>query len=325
MNYTEKTKPGMGDPYWYESSVGLLYIVKMLNPDNHIKYVELQANVQLVLDDVVVTYDDGHTRFIQVKHTRANATLTFGNLVSRDQSNDELSEKRVSLLGELAESWEDAKDDYPNSEVYLFSNRTVGKQPSTAGPNRSIKRPALDSFWKELQEKALCSDEFTDISFPGYEEAWEEWCQQLQSIKNDDDRLRFLKNLHIITDQDDLKELGDTILKTLCASFSCSEQIAELLFGKLDHALRTWATSLRKSPRVDIEEVYKVLSISEDSYSYNQDLIPSDPFFSSRQNLVDQLENELVHGKCKVVFLSGVPGTGKTNIISKPELFTALL
>lgn len=317
MNYTEKTKPGMGDPYWYESSVGLLYIVKMLNPDNHIKYVELQANVQLGLDDVVVTYDDGHTRFIQVKHTRANATLTFGNLVSRDQSNDELSEKRVSLLGELAESWEDAKDDYPNSEVYLFSNRTVGKQPSTAGPNRSIKRPALDSFWKELQEKALCSDEFTDISFPGYEEAWEEWCQQLQSIKNDDDRLRFLKNLHIITDQDDLKELGDTILKTLCASFSCSEQIAELLFGKLDHALRTWATSLRKSPRVDIEEVYKVLSISEDSYSYNQDLIPSDPFFSSRQNLVDQLENELVHGKCKVVFLSGVPGTGKTNIISK--------
>lgn len=57
MNYTEKTKPGMGDPYWYESSVGLLYIVKMLNPDNHIKYVELQANVQLGLDDVVVTYD----------------------------------------------------------------------------------------------------------------------------------------------------------------------------------------------------------------------------------------------------------------------------
>ena len=25
MNYSEKTKPGMGDPYWYEWSVGQQY------------------------------------------------------------------------------------------------------------------------------------------------------------------------------------------------------------------------------------------------------------------------------------------------------------
>lgn len=47
MNYTEKTKPGMGDPYWYEWSVGEQQIINMLNEDNNIEYVELQANVGL--------------------------------------------------------------------------------------------------------------------------------------------------------------------------------------------------------------------------------------------------------------------------------------
>lgn len=54
-----KTKPGMGDPYWYEWSVGQQYFIDMLNPDNNIKCVELQANVKLGLDDVVVTYEGG--------------------------------------------------------------------------------------------------------------------------------------------------------------------------------------------------------------------------------------------------------------------------
>ena len=62
MGYSAKTKPGMADPYWYEWSVGQKYIVEMLNPDSHIQYVELQADVQLGLDDVVITYDNGKTK-----------------------------------------------------------------------------------------------------------------------------------------------------------------------------------------------------------------------------------------------------------------------
>lgn len=87
MKYTADTKPGMGDPYWYEWSVGQKYIIDMLNPDNEIKHVELQADVALGLDDVVITYMDGHKKFVQVKHTRANDTLTFGDLVPIDTSN----------------------------------------------------------------------------------------------------------------------------------------------------------------------------------------------------------------------------------------------
>ena len=61
MKYNSGTKPGMGDPYWYEWSVGLKYVIQMLNPDSGIEYVELQADVALGLDDVVVSYVDGMT------------------------------------------------------------------------------------------------------------------------------------------------------------------------------------------------------------------------------------------------------------------------
>ena len=75
------------------------YIIEMLNPDNEIKYVELQADVSLGLDDVVVTYENGKKIFIQVKHTRIDDTLTFGDLVTKNDSNSR------SLLQELAIGW----------------------------------------------------------------------------------------------------------------------------------------------------------------------------------------------------------------------------
>lgn len=50
---------GIGDSYWYEWTIGLIYIVKMLNPDNHIERVILQAPDIQGLDDEVVYYADG--------------------------------------------------------------------------------------------------------------------------------------------------------------------------------------------------------------------------------------------------------------------------
>lgn len=72
---------GTGDPYWYEWSVGLLYAVKMLNPDNQIKNVILQSDESQSLDDVVVTYENGTKEYIQVKHTRINDKLSFSNMI----------------------------------------------------------------------------------------------------------------------------------------------------------------------------------------------------------------------------------------------------
>ena len=57
MHYTANTKPGMGDPYWYEWSVGLQYIIDMLSLDSGIAYVELQADV--LFQGLVAHLDDG--------------------------------------------------------------------------------------------------------------------------------------------------------------------------------------------------------------------------------------------------------------------------
>ena len=315
MKYTADTKPGMADPYWYEWSVGQSYLVDMLNPDSHIKYVELQANVQLGLDDVVITYDDEKTRFIQVKHTRVDDTLTFGDLVSAQKLENDPS-SRCSLLGELARSWNIEKDKYEDSEVYIYTNRKAGVTASASGKGRKIKRPPLKYFWSELQEKTEQANSFSDLDFSQNVEAWKEWCEQLACIENDEDKLLFLKKLHIETDKESLEALADSIKHKLQAFFNISEEASDFLLGKLDHALREWTTSRRSNAKISKENVYSALSVAEETISYNHDLIPVSPFFSSRQELVSRLETDLLNSEAKILFLSGVPGTGKTNVIS---------
>jgi hypothetical protein len=315
MKYTADTKPGMADPNWYEWSVGQSYLVDMLNPDNHIKYVELQADVQLGLDDIVITYDDERTRFIQVKHTRVDDTLTFGDLVSVKKSENDTT-LYCSLLGELARSWNLEKDKYTDSEVYIYTNRKVGIKASAAGKGRKIKRPPLKDFWSELQEKTKQADSFSDLDFPQNEEAWKEWCEQLAYIEKDDDKLLFLKKLHIETDKESLEALVDSIKHKLQVLFTVSVEASDFLLGKLDHALREWTTSRRRNAKISKENVYSALSVAEETISYNHDLIPVSPFFTSRQELVSRLEEDLFNSEAKIFFLSGVPGTGKTNIIS---------
>lgn len=134
--YTEKTKPGMGDPYWYEWSVGEQQIINMLNKDNNIEFVELQANVGLGLDDVVVTYNDGSVLCIQVKHTRADNTLTFADLVYSDKNSGK------SLLAELADSWQKEHDKYTKVIPQIFTNRKKGQTSSRTKGNTKFVRPS---------------------------------------------------------------------------------------------------------------------------------------------------------------------------------------
>ena len=311
MQYTANTKPGMGDPYWYEWSVGLQYIIDMLNSDSGINYIELQADVPLGLDDVVVTYEDGEKLFVQVKHTRAYDTLTFGDLVSRS------NESGQSLLRELASGWNKEKDKYTRSSVLLYTNRLAGNCIGHVRSGTTFQRPALISFWPELKEKIEKVDSIKDIQFPDYEEAWTEWASQLDCIDDDSDKLRFLRCLSIETDKADLSELEKTLIHKLRTVFQTNEIIAEKLLEKLDHALRLWSTSNRSSSKIDKEEVYRNLSVTQETLSYNQDLIPNEPFFPSREKLVKSLEDKLRFDHHKIVFLSGIPGCGKTNIISK--------
>jgi len=311
MTYSAKTKPGMGDPYWYEWSVGEQQIIKMLNEDNNIKFVELQANVGLGLDDVVVTYNDGKVLCIQVKHTRVEDTLTFADLVYSSK------ETSKPLLAELADSWQEESSKYTEVIPQIFTNRRKGQvSSSTKGENKYV-RPALDVFWTKLAENIKFATRFEDIIFEEYPEAWNEWKIQLNGIQSDDDKLKFLRLLQLETEQKDLQEIQNEVLNDLSTSFGITIADADKLLGKLDHALRKWTTSGRNTSRIYVEDVYEALSIDDYMSLYNHDLIPAEPFFESRKDFVSEIEAELLTGTEKVLFLSGMPGTGKTNIVSK--------
>lgn len=311
MNYTEKTKPGMGDPYWYEWSVGEQQIINMLNEDNNIEFVELQANVGLGLDDVVVTYSDGRVLCIQVKHTRADDTLTFADLV--------YSEKKTSksLLAELADSWQEESSKYTEVIPQIFTNRRKGKVSSSTKGDDKFVRPALDEFWTKLNEKIKSAKKFEDIVFEDHPKAWNEWKTQLSGIQSDDDKLKFLRLLQLETEQKDLQEIENEVLNHLSTGFGITLDDADKLLGKLDHALRKWTTSVRNTSRIYVEDVYEALSIDDYISPYNHELVPAEPFFDSRKDFVEEIETELLYGNEKVFFLSGIPGTGKTNIVSK--------
>ena len=311
MNYTEKTKPGMGDPYWYEWSVGEQQIINMLNEENNIEYVELQANIGLGLDDVVVTYSDGKVLCIQVKHTRVDDTLTFADLVYSAKKTSK------SLLAELADSWQEESRRYTEVIPQVFTNRRKGQVSSTTKGEDTFVRPALDVFWKTLNEKIESAKNFEDIVFEEYPKSWNEWKTQLSGIQSNNDKLKFLRLLQLETEQKDLQEIENEVLSHLSTAFRITLDDADKLLGKLDHALRKWTTSVRNTSRIYVEDVYEALSIDDYISPYNHELIPAEPFFNSRKDFVEEIEKELLFGNEKVLFLSGIPGTGKTNIVSK--------
>ena len=79
--YQRATSAGIGDPYWYEWSIGLEYIVDLLDPDSDVESVTLQDSGNQGLDDVVGRFTSVASRFLQVKTTRTEATFHFGDIV----------------------------------------------------------------------------------------------------------------------------------------------------------------------------------------------------------------------------------------------------
>lgn len=304
---------GIGDPYWYEWTIGQDYVVSMLNPDNHIESVTLQATQAQGLDDVVVTYTNGNAEYIQVKHTRKEDTLTFGNI--------------LSLLPSMSKAWANQKSKWNKCTPILLSNRKIGTTSTTINikkdksdnlKNESYERPALNEFLKHFQIEVEGAKKLSDIKMPkDWGCAWKEWCKGLEVLSNDREKLEFLKLLTIKGNHPGLKELTTQVTKKIAATFGVSTEKATSLFSQLDHALREWGTTNRgKKELINREDVYEVLSMSSKNLIGEHMLRPPEPFFLSRKLLLEDLSTDLRTGTNPVIFLSGLPGQGKTSVVS---------
>ena len=129
--------------------------------------------------------------------------------------------------------------------------------------------------------------------------------------------MEFLRLLEIETSQPDLESIERQLIEKTAVVFGVNENIAKELFIKLDQKMRYWTSSLINKEKINPEDVWDALAENTVRPSYNHDLCPCNPFFTSRESFIDEIEEELRNGKERVIFLKGLPGIGKTNIISK--------
>lgn len=306
MAEIKNSTSGIGDPYWYEWTVGLDQTINMLNPDKNIKSITLQAPDLQGLDDVVIKYHDGSVECIQVKHTRKGDQLSFSDIISR--KNDQ------SYISKFAKDWMRLTQDVHVKKVILYTNRTINNTPNNRG---GLYRPGLANFLKKLNEQVHTVKRISDIVFPKkWKKAWERFLEELDILENDKQKLDFLKVLEIQASQPDLLELKKIAINKIEATLQSSVRISEALFNKLVVALFTWTTTHRNKEEVLLEDLYEALSLESDDFKGIISLPTTEPFIESRVKFCEDFEREILNTDKKVIFLSGEAGSGKTNVAS---------
>ncbi len=315
MNKVNNLTAGMADPFWYEWSVGLVHALDLLYVDANIKSVVLQASKLQGLDDVVVNYLSGDAECIQIKHTRENDSLTFSDMVKKENNKED---NKGSYLHQFSSDWIRASKEYKKCNAVLFTNRNIGVRKYNVKDSGSepYERPALEKFWPYIKEKISNASKLQEIVVKKeWESAWNEWLNELNDL-DDVQKINFLKSFDIKANQEDLDEIISSIGEKIASYFKVDSRVAVQLHKSLCYALMEWTTTRRKKEEITKEDLLEALALNSDNYKGIHDVPTTEPFFSSRVDFVTRLEEILQKREYPVVFLSGDPGSGKTNIVS---------
>ena len=241
---------GRGDPYWYEWFVGLIEIVEMLDPASGIASVAFQVSGIKGWDDVVVQLTDGR-RCYQVKHTRDENSLTFGDLISED-------EKGESLLRSLFTAWHTGNFNDGRTTCILYTNREAGRRGYQ--PADGFYRPPLLEFEQWLRQGAEVANTLDElIPQADWQSAWQSLLSKLSGENvTDADRLAFLRALRIRANEDDLDGLEQRVREKLALVFGVPAERVEPFVDALHRALRSWTTG---HPPVTAEQVFSKLAL----------------------------------------------------------------
>ncbi|MEO8382918.1 MAG: ATP-binding protein, partial [Acidobacteriota bacterium] len=298
-------QPGLHDPYWYEATVGLRYVVDLLDPETRVVGVTFQQPAVEGLDDVVVSYANGERAGVQVKHTRVEALLTFNDLVRSPQGG-------VSLLRKLARGWKTLSEGGVPCTTRLFSNRRLSQEAPTGA--QTALWPFLNALTTALADAARVDDVRLP---PEHHAAWAALLAELDDL-DADEQLRFLRTLRIDGGRPDLAALEAEVIARLTTIFGNPPRAAvEQSYDRLVRHLATWTTSRRETAtEVHAEDVLAAIGVPHEETVGEHDFPPPAPFFPSRIAFAESLGASLRERPERVIFLTGPAGCGKTSIVS---------
>ncbi len=289
---------GIGTPYWYEWEIGLFKCVEMLwNKD--IKSVIFQASKFDSIDDVVVNYNNGSTLNIQVKHTDVDNNFTFSTLLGGQES----------MLVKWAKDWQKNKDNHDIKEINIVTNKRFGQ-------NKSKGICSFNSFVKKVLPVWKKDPAFVAKS-DGENKAINLIKSKLSFLG--DDLYNFIKILNFTEskNKNDLEEEFNKLLSKVLGT--TNPIIISAVANNLYASLRIWTTSSREKEEVNREDVYKAICANQINNTEIPDfssLYPEKPIFPSREIFKDEFLKHIKNTKSKIIFLKGLPGSGKTNFVS---------
>lgn len=287
---------GIGTPYWFEWEIGILECLKMLQ-DTSIESVVLQSTNFEVLDDVVVNYNDQSILNIQVKHTDANNNFTYSFFVSREKS----------LLNELASEWKKNKDKYNFKGIQIVTNKKWGTQISEG-------KCSMDSFISKVFP-CLQSD-YSYTSSDEHEQKAIEWYKETLENTLDQEEAELFTKIFSFRKESCLTDVEEKIRVQIGVILGTDNNDAiEFSLNNLFSKLKIWATSRREKQEISREDVYAALCYSEpDIPSY--EIYPEKPILPSRERFADTFIKNIKSNENHIIFLEGLPGSGKTNFVS---------
>ena len=319
---------GIADAYWYEWYAGLEKVLDLLNPDSGVVGVTLQASQQQGLDDIVVRYDDKKMECIQVKHTRTDATLTYTYLFCQHTEN---GKTKAALIKEYSDDWKRVKDTYRRCVPIIYTNKIIGNKSYTPTGDKGYKRPPLKDFWSALKDELNVADSIADVKFSAmvndsksserekgkmYKEAFVNILCQMPSL-SDEEKFIFLKEFQLYSDEkndlDNIKKTVDGKISYLLNIDGCQ---CDKYHNRLLRGLTEWTVSTRFEEEITKEQVLSVLGLKKDEIVGEHDFATEEPFFQSRVQWIKNLKDEIFRVNKGVFFISGEPGSGKTNIIN---------
>ena len=151
---------GIETPYWYEMKIGLIECLKMMS-DVTIESVTLQSSAFQSLDDVVIKYNNGKLKNIQVKHTENEKSYLNYSFLENE-------------LNKWASEWLRERTTYLIEKICITTNKPFG-------PNETGGRCSIADFVSKVLPK-IKNDILT--GYNASEQSAIEWFKKKQVYQN---------------------------------------------------------------------------------------------------------------------------------------------